>query len=189
MTSTPLLCAGIIGYRALQRAETPPGGRLGLYGFGASAHLAAQIALSQGIEVHVMTRSASARALARELGTASAQAADAPPPVPLDAAILFAPAGDFVPAALRALDRNGTLAIAGIHLSAIPPLDYDRELFLERQIRSVTSNTRRDGEEFLAVAERIGIKVSPVVYPMDQADRALLDVAQDRVVGAAVLVN
>ena len=153
--AAPLLCAGIIGYRALRRAELPPGGRLGIYGFGASAHLAAQVALAQGATVHVMTRAAAARQLALDLGAHSARPADAPPPEPLDAAILFAPAGDLVPPALAALDRGGTLAVAGIHLSDVPPLDYQRHLFQERQIRSVTANTRADGEEFLALAARL----------------------------------
>ena len=134
----PLLCAGIIGYRSLQRAALPPGGRLGLYGFGGSAHITAQVALAQGAEVHVMTRGVAAQQLALELGAASAQGAADPPPVQLDAAILFAPVGDLVLPALEALDRGGTLAIAGIHLSDIPALNYQRHLFQERQIRSVT---------------------------------------------------
>ena len=184
----PLLCAGIIGYRALKRAELPEGGRLGIYGFGGSAHLAAQVALSQGATVHVMTRSADARGLALELGAASAGDTYDPPPEPLDAAIVFAPAGEIVPAALEALDRGGTCAIAGIHLSDVPVLDYQRHLFQERQVRSVTANTRADGEEFLAVAERIDIQVHTEAYPLGRADEALADLAHDRVTGAAVLV-
>ena len=187
--AAPLLCAGIIGYRALRRAELPAGGRLGIYGFGASAHLAAQVALAQGATVHVMTRSAAARQHALELGAHSAAPADAAPPEPLDAAILFAPAGDLVPPALAALDRAGTLAIAGIHLSDVPPLDYQRHLFQERQLRSVTANTRADGEEFLALAARLGLRVTTTTYPLDAADRALADLANDRLTGAAVLVT
>ena len=122
--AAPLLCAGIIGYRALSRAELPTGGRLGIYGFGGSAHLAAQVALYRGARVHVLTRSAEARRLALELGATFVGGAEEQPPDPLDAAILFAPAGDLVPVALRALDRGGTLAVAGIHLSDIPPLHY-----------------------------------------------------------------
>ena len=183
----PLLCAGIIGYRALKRADLPDGGRLGIYGFGGSAHLAAQVALAQGATVHVLTRSADARRLALELGAASAAGTYDPPPEPLDAAIVFAPVGDIVPAALEALDRGGTCAIAGIHLSDVPTLDYQRHLFQERQVRSVTANTRADGEEFLAVAERIGITVHTEAYPLDRADEALTDLAHDRVTGAAVL--
>jgi propanol-preferring alcohol dehydrogenase len=186
--AAPLLCAGIIGYRALRRAELPPGGRLGIYGFGASAHLAAQVALAQGATVHVVTRAAAAQRHALDLGVHSAGPADAAPPEPLDAAILFAPAGEIVPAALAALDRGGTLAIAGIHLSDVPPLDYQRHLFLERQVCSVTANTRADGEEFLALAARLGVRVTATPYPLDAADRALDDLAHDRVTGAAVLV-
>jgi propanol-preferring alcohol dehydrogenase len=186
--AAPLLCAGIIGYRALRRAELPPGGRLGIYGFGASAHLAAQVALAAGATVHVLTRSEAARAQALELGAHSAGPADAAPPEPLDAAVLFAPAGGLVPVALEALDRGGILAIAGIHLSDVPVLDYKRHLFLERQVRSVTANTRADGEEFLALAARIGVRVTAQPYPLAEADRALSDLAGDRVTGAAVLV-
>ena len=188
VSAAPLLCAGIIGYRALRRAELPPGGRLGIYGFGASAHLAAQVALAQGATVHVLTRSADARRHALDLGVASAGPADAAPPEPLDAAILFAPAGELVPVALAALDRAGTLAVAGIHLSDVPPLDYQRHLFQERQLRSVTANTRNDGEEFLTLAARLGLRVTTRPYPLGEAGRALADLAHDRVTGAAVLV-
>ncbi|MFJ1614743.1 zinc-binding alcohol dehydrogenase family protein [Streptomyces sp. NPDC088249] len=184
----PLLCAGIIGYRSLRRSALPEGGRLGIYGFGASAHLAAQVALAEGATVHVLTRSAQARALALELGAASAGSAYDRPPEPLDSAILFAPVGDLVPVALEALDRSGTLAVAGIHLSDIPVLNYQRHLFQERNLRSVTSNTREDGRTFLALAERVGIRVTVSPYPLSRADQALADLAADRVNGAAVLV-
>jgi propanol-preferring alcohol dehydrogenase len=186
--AAPLLCAGIIGYRALRRANLPDGGRLGIYGFGGSAHITAQVALARGARVHVMTRAPEARALALELGAASAGEADAMPPEPLDSAILFAPAGSLVPPALAALDRGGTLAIAGIHLSDVPGLDYQRHLFEERTLQSVTANTRRDGEEFLREAARIGVRVTVSPYPMERADDALRDLAHDRVTGAAVLV-
>ena len=185
--AAPLLCAGIIGYRALIRAELPVGGRLGIYGFGASAHLAAQLALYQGARVYVMTRSPDARRLALDLGATFAGGADEQPPDPLDAAILFAPAGGLVPPALRALDRGGTLAVAGIHLSDIPPLHYAAELFQERQLRSVTANTRADGEEFFRLAAEIPLRPTTVAYPFDAADRALRDLAADRVTGAAVI--
>ncbi|MDP9981244.1 propanol-preferring alcohol dehydrogenase [Pseudarthrobacter oxydans] len=185
--AAPLLCAGIIGYRALGRADLPIGGRLGIYGFGGSAHLAAQIALFQGARVYVMTRSEEARALALELGATFAGGADEQPPDPLDSAILFAPAGSLVPVALRALDRGGTLAVAGIHLSDIPPLHYAAELFQERQLRSVTANTRADGEEFFRVAAEIPLRPTTVPYPFSAADKALLDLSEDRVTGAAVL--
>jgi propanol-preferring alcohol dehydrogenase len=182
----PLLCAGIIGYRALLRAELPPGGRLGVYGFGASAHLAAQVAIAQGATVHVVTRSAAARRLALDLGAASAS--DSEPPEPLDSAILFAPAGAMVPPALAALDRGGTLAIAGIHLSDVPELNYQRHLFQERQVRSVTANTRADAREFLRVAGEHRLHVTTQEYPLASADRALADLASGRVNGAAVLI-
>jgi alcohol dehydrogenase, propanol-preferring len=184
----PLLCAGIIGYRSLLRADVPAGGRLGLYGFGGSAHITAQVAIAQGIEVHVMTRGAAAQELARALGAASVQGAADPPPVPLDAAILFAPVGDLVPPALEALDRGGTLAIAGIHLSDIPALNYQRHLFQERQMRSVTSNTRTDARDFLAFAQQHRIEVSHPTYPLGEADRALTDLSGGRIAGAAVLL-
>jgi propanol-preferring alcohol dehydrogenase len=184
----PLLCAGIIGYRSLLRAELPPGGRLGIYGFGGSAHITAQVALSQGAEVHVMTRGTAAQELAMQLGAASAQGAADPPPVPLDAAILFAPVGELVLPASEALDRGGTLAIAGIHLSDIPSLNYQRHLFQERQIRSVTSNTRADARAFLEFAGQHHIEVTTPEYPLDQADRALSDLSAGRIAGAAVLI-
>jgi alcohol dehydrogenase, propanol-preferring len=186
-TAAPLLCAGIIGFRALRRAELPPGGRLGVYGFGASAHLAAQVAIAEGATVHVLTRSAAARDLALSLGAASAGDATDPPPEPLDAAILFAPVGTLVPVALQALGRGGTLAIAGIHLTDIPVLNYERHLFQERILRSVTANTRQDGRDFLDVTARIGLRVTTTPYPLDRADQALDDLAADRVEGAAVL--
>lgn len=184
--AAPLLCAGIIGYRAWKRAEVPEGGRLGIYGFGGSAHLTAQVALHEGAAVHVLTRSAEAQELARSLGCASAGGAYDEPPEPLDAAILFAPVGDLVPTALRALAPGGTLAIAGIHLTDIPPIEYPW-LFEERQIRSVTANTRSDGNELLELAARIPIRPTTTPYPLDAADRALADLAHDRVNGAAVL--
>ena len=185
--AAPLLCAGIIGFRALLRADLPVGGRLGIYGFGASAHLAAQVALYQGARVYVMTRSEKARRLALDLGATFAGAADEEPPDRLDSAILFAPAGGLVPPALRALDRGGTLAVAGIHLSDIPSLNYEAELFQERQLRSVTANTRADGEEFLRIAAEIPLRPTTVAYPFDAAGRALRDLAEDRVTGAAVV--
>jgi propanol-preferring alcohol dehydrogenase len=185
--AAPMLCAGIIGYRSLRRTGLRPGGRLGIYGFGGSAHLTAQVAMHEGAEVHVLTRSEDARRLALELGAASVGPADAAPPVPLDAAILFAPVGELVPGALAALDRGGVLVIAGIYLSDIPPLRYEEHLFNERAIRSVTANTRRDGEEFLRIAARMGIVATTTPYPLDRADAALADLAADRLTGAAVL--
>jgi alcohol dehydrogenase, propanol-preferring len=183
----PLLCAGIIGYRALRRAELPPGGRLGIYGFGASAHLTAQVAIASGATVHVLTRGERAQRLALELGAASAAGAYDRPPEPLDAAILFAPVGDLVPVALQALDRGGTLSVAGIYLSDIPVLNYERDLFQERTLRSVTSNTRADGRALLDFAASHHLQVTTTPYAMDRADVALADLAAGRVNGAAVL--
>ena len=185
--TAPLLCAGIIGYRALRRARVPAGGRLGIYGFGGSAHLTAQLALAEGAEVHVLTRDAGARDLALELGVASAGGAYDEPPVPLDSAIVFAPVGDLVPVALAALDQDGTVAVAGIHLSDIPVLQYQRHLFREKTLTSVTANTRADGEDLLRLARRHGVRATISPYPFEQADAALDDLAHDRVHGAAVL--
>jgi alcohol dehydrogenase, propanol-preferring len=184
----PLLCAGIIGYRALLRAELPPGGRLGIYGFGASAHLTAQVAMARGATVYVATRAEAAQELARSLGVAWAGGADDTPPEPLDSAILFAPVGSLVPVVLAALDRGGTLAIAGIHLSDIPTLNYERHLFQERTLRSVTANTRADGRAFLAAAAEHRLAVTVTPYRLERADEALADMANDRINGAAVLV-
>ena len=183
----PLLCAGIIGYRALRRAELPPGGRLGIWGFGGSAHLVAQIAIAEGAAVHVFTREEKARELALGLGAASAQDSFDPSPEPLDSGILFAPVGDLVLPGLAALDRGGTLAVAGIYLTDIPVLNYQAHLFQERTLRSVTSNTRGDGEEFLRLAERLRLKVTVNPYRFEQAEQALADLAADRFSGAAVI--
>jgi propanol-preferring alcohol dehydrogenase len=186
--AAPLLCAGIIGYRALRRAQLPHGGRLGIYGFGASAHITAQVAMHEGATVHVLTRSEDARRLALELGAASVADAYDDPPEPLDAAILFAPVGDLVPVALRALARGGTLAIAGIHLTDIPSLNYQKHLFQERTVRSVTANTRRDGSELLSLTASMHLRIATQPYDLASADQALRDLAADRVIGAAVLV-
>jgi len=183
----PLLCSGIIGYRALRRAALPPGGRLGLYGFGSSAHLTAQLAVAQGAEVHVLTRGAAARRLALELGAASAGDAYDRPPVPLDAAVLFAPVGDLVPVALAALDRGGTLAVAGIHLTDVPVLDYQEHLFQERTLTSVTANTRADGAELLRLAATLRLRPRTTTYRFEDAPAALDDLDSGRVTGSAVL--
>ena len=186
---SPLLCAGIIGYHALLRASLPRGGRLGLYGFGGSAHLCAQVALAEGATVHVLTRGEADKQLALELGAASAGGAYDSPPEPLDSAILFAPVGDLVPVAMRALDRGGILSIAGIHLTDTPPLNYEHELFYEKEIRSVTSNTRAQGREFLALAAKYGVRAITHAYPLSEAQRALRDLKAGVFDGAAVLVN
>lgn len=183
----PLLCAGIIGYRALKRSEATRGSRLGIWGFGASAHLTLQVARAQGTTVHVFTRSPAARQLARDLGATTAQDSADPPPEPLDAAIIFAPAGDLVPLALEALDRGGILALAGIHLSEVPPLTYERHLFYEKELRSVAANTRADGIELLRLAAEIRPRLAVTRYRLEAADTALADLAADRVTGVAVL--
>jgi propanol-preferring alcohol dehydrogenase len=183
----PLLCSGIIGYRALRRAGVRAGGHLGLYGFGASAHLTAQVAIAQGVHVHAFSREPAARDLALELGADWAGDVGDAPPVPLDGAVLFAPAGEIVPTALEALDQGATLAVACIHLSEVPALDYQRHLFRERTLTSVTSSTRQDGRELLAMAPGIGLLPRVTTYDFDEADAALEDLAAGRVTGAAVV--
>ncbi len=183
----PLLCAGIIGYRAYLRSRVKPGGRLGLFGFGSSAHITIQVARHFGCEVYVFSRGGGHRELAQELGAHWIGEARERPPHPLDAAILFAPAGELVPPALEALDRGGTLAIAGIHLSDVPPLDYQRHLFQERTLQSVTANTREDGRALLELAVSIPIETRTTSYPLEAANEALIDLKQDRVRGAAIL--
>ena len=187
VTVAPLLCAGIIGHRALVRSGFQPGDRLGIWGFGGSAHLTAQVALAMGAELHVVTRGEVGREHARELGATWVGSPGEAPPVPLDAAISFAPAGEVVPDALACLDRGAVLALAGIHVSTIPALDYARHLFDERELRSVTANTRADGERFLALAGRLGLQVAAVPYAFDEAPQALADLADGRFAGAAVL--
>jgi propanol-preferring alcohol dehydrogenase len=185
----PLLCAGIIGYRALKRSSLPEGGTLGIYGFGASAHITAQLALARGATVHVVTRAESGRGLALQLGCHSAQAPGERPPEPLDSAIIFAPAGELVPEALEALRRGGTVASAGIYMSQIPPLDYEKHLFYERNLVSVTANTRRDGEEFMRLVANSDIGIVTTPYPFEAAPQALADLAADKITGAAVLTR
>ena len=185
--ASPLLCAGIIGYRALRRANIQPGSRLGLYGFGASAHIAIQVARHLGCRVFVMTREARHRALATTLGAEWTGGATDPPPEPLDSAVLFAPAGELVPPALATLDRGGTLALAGIYLTDVPPLDYQRHLFYERTLQSVTANTRQDGIDLLRIAAEIPIRPHTVPFKLEQANDALRQLKHDGFEGAAVL--
>ena len=184
----PFLCAGIIGYRSLLRANLPPGGRLGIYGFGSSAHLTAQLASAQGAEIFVLTRGEQNRELARALGAAYVGETADRPPVPLDSAIVFAPAGEVVPYALEALKPGGTVAVAGIHLTDVPVLNYERHLFHERDLRSVTSNTRRDGEELFRLVARLPVRPHTTVVGFDAVDRALADVAHGRAAGSLVAV-
>ena len=183
----PLLCSGIIGYRALRRAQVPAGGHVGLYGFGASAHVTAQVAIGTGLHVHAFSREAEARSLALELGADWAGDIGDEPPVPLDGAVLFAPAGEIVPIAMRALQQGAALAIACIHLTDVPSLDYQAHLFRERSITSVTANTRQDGQQLLALAGDLGLRPRVTTYDLSHTDRALEDLASGRVTGAAVV--
>ena len=184
--AAPLLCGGVIGYRALRLSGIKPGGRLGLYGFGASARLALPVATHWGCEVFVATRSARDQERARDLGAAWAGGTHDPPPAPLDAAVTFAPAGEVVVAALRAVDRGGTVAVNAIHLDRIPEFPYEL-LWWERSLRSVANFTRQDAAEFLALAAEIPVRTETEVYPLDDANQALADLAGGRVGGAAVL--
>jgi propanol-preferring alcohol dehydrogenase len=188
LQAAPLLCAGIIGYHALRRADLPSGGRLGMYGFGSSAHVIIQIARHRGCEVYAVSRAASHRKLALELGAVWAGERPEELPVKLDSAIMFAPAGELVPPALERLEKGGTLALAGIYMSPVPALDYQKHLFHEKSVHSVTANTRRDGRELLEEAARIGITPHVKTYPLEQANQALQDMKADRIDGTAVLV-
>jgi len=185
--AAPLLCAGIIGYRALRLSGIRPGQRLGLYGFGASAHITIQIARHWGCEVYVCSLKPAHRRLARELGARWVGGTAEPPPVSLHGAIIFAPAGELVPPALRALERGGTLALAGIHMSPVPPLDYDRDLFGERVIRSVTANTRQDAADLLQEAAAIPIRPRSRQFPLEEANQALQALKAGTIAGAGVL--
>ena len=183
----PLLCAGIIGYRALHLSAVPPGGTLGIYGFGSSASVTIQVARARGIRVCVGTREPAHRALARTMGAEWVGATTERMPHAVDGAIIFAPAGELVPLALANLARGGTLVLAGIHMSRIPPLDY-AALFQERSITSVTANTRADGEELLAEAARIPIRPTVTTFPLEEANGALLALKAGRFAGSGVLV-
>lgn len=187
--TAPLLCAGIIGYRALKRAALPPGGRLGIYGFGSSGHLTAQLAAASGAEIHVMTRGEGNRQLARDLGAVFVGDTYDLPPEPLDSAIVFAPAGDIVPAALRATTRGGTVSLAGIHMSDVPAMTYGEHLFHERDLRTVTANTRADGIEFLRLAERLQLRAQITTYDFSQAASAVADLRSGRASGSLVLTT
>ena len=186
--ATPLLCAGIIGYRALRRSQVPRGGRLGLYGFGSSAHITLQVARHWGCAVYVATREPARQHLALELGAAWAGAPGEPPPDKLDAAIVFAPAGGLVPIALRDLDKGGTAALAGIHMTDVPAMSYEPHLFWEKTLQSVTANTRDDGEALLAEAAAIPIRPRITRYALIEANRALADVKASDVEATAVLM-
>lgn len=184
--AAPLLCAGIIGFRSLRLSGIKPGGKLGFYGFGAAAHIATQVARHWNMEVYAATRDARHQNLALELGAKWAGSTFAEPPVKLEAAIVFAPAGEIVPAALKALRKGGTLVLGGIHMSPIPSFDYDL-LYQERVIRSVANNTRQDGEDFLRVAAEIPVRMHTQLFPLREANRALNALKSDAIEGAAVL--
>jgi len=184
----PLLCAGIIGFRSLRVAEAAAGDRVGLFGFGASAHLAIEVLKFWNCEVYVSTRGESHRQLARERGATWVGDATERPPVPLDCAVTFAPSGDVVLAALASLRKGGIVAINAIHLDRIPQFDYDSLLWGERQMRSVANMTRQDGRDFVALATEIGIRPRTTCFPLEQANDALLSIAGDAIDGAAVLI-
>ena len=185
--AAPLLCAGIIGYRALRVSGIGPGGVLGLYGFGASAHIAIQIAKYWGCEVYAFSRSDEHRRLAGELGASWTGTAQQEPPRKLDAAVIFAPAGALVPEALRALDRGGTVVLAGISMTPIPELEYDRYLYHEKALRSVANATRRDGEELTQLAAEIPIRTTLRLFPLAEANEVLQTLKEGLINGAAVL--
>jgi propanol-preferring alcohol dehydrogenase len=184
--AAPLLCAGIIGFRSLRLSGIEAGGKLGLYGFGAAAHLAIQVARHWNVSVYAMTRDARHQKLALEMGAVWAGGTVDEPPAKLDAAIVFAPAGEIVPAALKALKKGGTVALGGIHMSPIPSFDYDL-LYGERVLRSVANNTRQDGEDFLRLAAEIPIHTETEIFPLRDANRALNSLKNDAIRGAAVL--
>jgi alcohol dehydrogenase, propanol-preferring len=188
LQAAPLLCAGIVGYRALKRASLPDGGKLAIYGFGSSAHVIAQIAMHRGCQVYVVTRGESHRRLAREMGAAWVGERAEDLPVLADSAIIFAPAGELVPAALAKLRKGGTLSLAGIYMTPIPAMDYGQCLFYERDVHSVTANTRADGRELLQVAAEVPIRPHTTAYALGDANRALQDLKADRIKGTGVLV-
>jgi propanol-preferring alcohol dehydrogenase len=185
--TAPMLCAGIIGYRALKRAALPPGGHLGIYGFGSSGHITAQLAAASGAEIYVMTRGEANRQLARDLGAVFVGDTFDTPPEPLDSAIVFAPAGEIVPAALRATTPGGTVSLAGIHMSDVPAMTYGEHLFHERDLRTVTANTRADGIEFLRLAERLRLSARITTYDFTGAATAVEDLRSGRASGSLVL--
>jgi len=187
LSAAPLLCGGVIGYRSLRVSGIRPGERLGLFGFGASALLAIQVAVHWGCEVFVATRSPAEQARAREMGAVWAGPYEEVPPVPLDAAVTFAPVGDVVVAALRALDRGGVVAVNAIHLDRIPEFAY-RHLWWERQIRSVANSTRQDAQEFIDLAARIPVRTLTDAFPLTEANMALARLKRGEVHGAAVLL-
>lgn len=185
--AAPLLCAGIIGYRALRLSEIRPGGCLGLYGFGASAHVAIQVAVHWKCRVYVFSRSREHQDFARRLGAAWTGSAGETPPSKMDSSIIFAPAGPLVPEALLNTNKGGTVALAGIHMTPIPEMDYRKHLYHERTLRSVANATRQDGEELLKIAAEIPIRTTTQVFPLAEANQVLRLLKEGRISGAAVL--
>ncbi len=185
--AAPLLCAGIIGYRALRRSRVEPGGRLGLYGFGASAHVTIQVARHWDCEVYVFTRSPEHKAHARKLGAAWVGEVPETPPERLDGSVIFAPAGKLVPPALEVLDKGGTLALAGIHMSDVPPLVYQDHLYHEKTLTSVAAATRDDGRELMHLAAEVPIRTDVETFPLEEANEALRRLKESAISGAGVL--
>lgn len=183
----PLMCAGIIGYRALRLSQIKPGETLALFGFGASAHLTIQVALYWGCKVFVFSRSQAHRQLALDMGASWAGTAAEDPPELSRAAIIFAPAGELVPRALEIVDRGGIVALAGIHMTPIPPLNYEKHLYHEKILRSVANSTRQNGQEFLELATKIPVKTTVQIFPLEEANKALLQLKRGLINGAAVL--
>lgn len=188
LEAAPLLCAGIVGYRALERAAVPPGATVALWGFGSSAHVVIQLARARGHRVFVVTRSPGHGELARSLGAAWVGNKGGDMPEKVASAIVFAPAGALVPTALEQLEPGGTVALAGVHMTQIPPLEYERHLFYERDVRSVTASTRADGEGLLREAAEIGLRPQVTRFPLEEANQALLELKQNRIDGSGVLV-
>ena len=186
--AAPLLCAGIIGYRALLKSNPPARGRLGIFGFGSSAHITAQIAIHRGLELFVSSRGAVRRRLAQDLGAVWVGEGSERPPVLLDSAIVFAPAGEIVPIALQALKPGGTVSLAGIHMTQVPAMNYEESLFHEKTLCSVEANTRRDGEEFFEAAAQARVRVRTETYPLERANEALCKLKAGEISGSAVLV-
>ena len=185
--AAPLLCAGIIGYRALKISKIKPGGRLGLYGFGSSAHIAIQIAVHWGCEVYVFTRSQEHQQLAKKLGCVWVSDTTQLPPQKIDSAIIFAPAGELVLNALESLEKGGTVAMAGIYMTPIPEMEYNKYLYHEKTICSVTNSTRTDGEELLKLSDQIPIKPKTTTFPLEEANQALQLLKHRQITGAGIL--
>jgi propanol-preferring alcohol dehydrogenase len=188
LDAAPLLCAGIIGYRALARSEPPPGARLALFGFGSSAHVVLQIALHRGYEVYVATRGESHRELARRMGAHWVGDSFDPMPEKVHSAIVFAPAGEIVPAALRSVGKGGVVALAGIYMTPVPEMEYESCLFHEKNLRSVEANTRADGEALLREAAEIPIRPEVMTFPLERANEALIDLKRDKINGTGILL-